>query len=62
MVTFREMVEYCNNRGVGQFHIFSKDMLWERITVRSFEIAKASADRHKAVVVNDSGDVVYRSK
>lgn len=62
MKTFAQMIDFCNSRGIGQFHIFSKDMLWERITVRSFEVAKASADRHNAVVVNDSGEVVYRSK
>jgi hypothetical protein len=56
-ITFKDQVEYANSRGVGQFHIF-KNGQYERSSWRSFEVAKAVANKHGARVVNDSGDYV----
>jgi len=59
-MTFKQQVEYANSRGVGQLHIFVGG-LYERMSWRSFNVAKASADRCGGYVVNDNGQIVYRS-
>ena len=52
---------YANSRGVGQFHIFDRNGIYERMTWYSFNVAKACADRHGGNVVNMDGAIVYRS-
>jgi hypothetical protein len=59
-MTFKQQVEFANSRGVGQLHIFVAGQ-YARMSWRSFNVAKSSADRHGGCVVNDSGEIVYRA-
>lgn len=54
-------LSFANSRGVGQFHIFDRNGLYERMTWNSFNIAKACAEKHGCNVVNMDGEIVYRS-
>lgn len=56
-MSFQETIEWANNRGVGQFHVFDSRNYYHT-TWRSYEIANAVAARHGGKVFNDSGDDV----
>jgi len=60
-MTFQQTIEWANARGVGQFHVFDRELNY-RSTWRSYGVACSIADKLHLVVANDSGEIVYRAK
>lgn len=73
-MTFAEIIDHANSRGVGQFHVFGDEPFYTgkplrhtgahryQSTWRSFETAKAIArSAEKGRVYNDSGELVFRA-